>query len=340
MIVELNKIFASGAVFAENKPVRLFGTGAGQVCASLCGNTARGTFGGGKWVLELPPLIAGGPYELIVELNGEKRVLEDVYVGEVYLVAGQSNAEFRLCESNTSATEYESLPLLRNFFVDRPWVKTDALSSSLGWTSAKADSVGEWSAIGYLAGREMLKRHGKPVGIISCFQGGSVIESWLPPQLAAVWRLPDEQVLYDHWCDEFRHFNGNGVIFESMLSEITPYSVSKVIWYQGESDTTAAEAAVYGEELKQFFAVVRALQRDPALGFAVVQIADFDGCDKPRRAGWESIQRAQRQVAEADVNARLVVSRDICESAFIHPPTKTLLSARICDALDELCGQT
>ncbi|MBO7548404.1 MAG: hypothetical protein J6T77_00390, partial [Clostridia bacterium] len=50
-------------------------------------------------------------------------------------------------------------------------------------------------------------------------------------------------------------------------------------------------------------------------------------------SGWRGIQRAQELYCERDGNAYLVVSRDICETDCIHPPTKTALAQRIADAL-------
>lgn len=44
------------------------------------------------WSVSLPPLLAGGPFELQVNLQ----TIKDVYVGDVWLAGGQSNMEWPL----------------------------------------------------------------------------------------------------------------------------------------------------------------------------------------------------------------------------------------------------
>mgnify|MGYP004419677955 CR=1 FL=1 len=52
----------------------------------------------GRFFLRLPPLEAGGPFELKIRQlpDGPERILHDVWIGEVYLASGQSNMELPL----------------------------------------------------------------------------------------------------------------------------------------------------------------------------------------------------------------------------------------------------
>ena len=334
--MELAPIFTDNIIFAENRPVRVFGTGEGKAEAFFCGERASAVSDNGKWLIELPPRPAGGPFELTVALNGEQKTLRNVRIGKVYLVAGQSNAEFTLSESNTPRSDYAGDGMLSCFFVAREWCENEPMLMSDGWQNAKEEMVGSWSALGYLTGKYIRERASVPVGLVSCFQGASVIESWLPPEHASRFRLPDDKLYYDHYIPEYAFWNRNSVIYETMLQTIMPFSFSGVIWYQGESDASPDEAAVYADELACFFACVRSGFGDSKLPFAVVQIADCAERLKNNGEGWRGIQRAQRLAAEADEYARLVVSRDISETGFIHPPTKTLLAGRIADALLEM----
>ena len=330
--MQLAPIFSDHTVFAENKPVRVFGEGGGTATVSFLGKSATAVFPDGKWCVELPAFPAGGPYTMDIELDGETTTLRDVYVGRVFYVMGQSNVEFRLSESNTPESFYGTDPLLRTFFVDRPWDKEDPFRSSDGWRTAKKDEVGNWSAIGYLTARIIRQQLGVAVGIVCCYKGASVIESWLPKEAAERYRLPDECLYEDHYLDIFKDFNGNGEIYEKMLTKVTPFAPSALIWYQGESDSTVEEAAVYGDGLREFFSVLRRLVGDADLPVALVQIADCDYRKEVLPEGWIAMQNAQREVAESDERITLVVSRDVCESD-MHPVTKTLLSERIAKAL-------
>ena len=331
--MKLAPIFTDNIIFAENKPVRVFGTGEGKAEAFFCGERASAVSNGGKWLLEFSPRPAGGPYELMLSLDGEQKTICNVRIGKVCLVAGQSNAEFTLEESNTPRSDYADDVMLSCFFAARPWCENEPMRMSDGWRNAKKETVGKWSALGYLAGKYIRERASVPVGLVSCFQGASVIESWLPPGHAARFRLPDEKLYPDHFIPEFEFWNRNSVIYETMFKPIAPFSFSGVIWYQGESDASPDEAAIYADELECFIKCVRRDLRDEKLPFAVVQIADCADRIAVNERGWRGIQRAQELYCERDANARLVVSRDICETDCIHPPTKTLLAARIAEAL-------
>lgn len=323
-----DKLFTDGAVLAQNKPVRIFGEGDGVITVAFAGKTVSAVSRGGRWFAEFPAAEPGGPYTLTVSGDGESVTVNDVYVGRVYLLIGQSNAEFRLEESNTPPDEYKDDALLRNYFVKRPWITPDVLPEK--WAAAGKEKVGAWSAIGYLTGKKVREAAGGAVGVISCFQGASIIESWLPANLAGKFALPPDQLHIDHTYPEYTAWNSPGVIYEKMLSPLFPLSLSGVIWYQGESDTTVGEAAVYGEELGCLVSTVREKTGDPDLPFVIVEIADFD----PRRDdGWRLIQEAQRKAAEEIPGCAAVASRDVCETDAIHPPTKTLLSDRIAGAL-------
>ena len=117
--MKLDPLFCDNLIFAENKPIRVFGEGEGDVTVRFNGNT-RTVSAKGRWIVELPAQKAGGPYELEISSGDFDKVIKNVYVGLVYLIAGQSNAEFRLCESDEPETGYMSDELLRNYFVCRP----------------------------------------------------------------------------------------------------------------------------------------------------------------------------------------------------------------------------
>ena len=47
----------------------------------------------GSWSIELKDLKAGGPYTINISHEGEERIVEDVLVGDVWVLAGQSNMQ-------------------------------------------------------------------------------------------------------------------------------------------------------------------------------------------------------------------------------------------------------
>ncbi len=193
------------------------------------------------------------------------------------------------------------------------------------------ESAGNWSAIGYHLGQLLTTKKGIAIGMIACYQGASVIESWMPEEILQCekFNIPPELKFADHTAVMYHAWNRDGILYHAMFEKLVPFTMSHVIWYQGESDATEAEGAVYAEMLAAMIARWRKDLCDSSLPFIVIQIADY-----PKRGmGWKAIQAAQLEVQNITGNVTTVISADICETGKIHPPTKTKLAERIADLL-------
>ncbi|MBO5200302.1 MAG: hypothetical protein J6B93_03380 [Clostridia bacterium] len=324
--MKLNPIFTNHIIFQAEKPIRFYGEGSGTVTVTLNGATKTEAFSGDSWLIELPPMAYGGPYTAEIELNGEKTLLSDVFVGEVLLLAGQSNIELTLGGTNYPVDKYESNSMLRCFALER-FNKNGSITPADGWFACdKDDRLGSWSAIGYHLGQLLTKKRGIAVGLIFCYQGASVIESWMPAELAAQEKfyLPKEEK-YDSPFVHTEH-NENGALYNAVFRQTIPYSVGNVIWYQGCSNTGPSEYKIYTDLLCTLIDRWRQDLMDEVLPFTVVQIADWDQRDD---AAWKGIQQAQLKITEVRGNVKTVISADLCEVDDIHPPTKHLLARRI-----------
>lgn len=334
-MAQLHALFVSGAVFQAGAPVRIFGPGQGNVSVSVRGIgdafSVTVPSENGKWCVTLPPQ----PYDdagrtVTVTVDGEESVLEEVRFGDVLLLAGQSNMQFKLKES-TDGAEYEDDDLVRLFSTLR-LEGGDRYAPEDGWVPCRRDGAGDWSAIGYQVGNLLRRKTGHAVGLITCYQGASVIESWMPPESLSdpAFRIPPEELHFDHHHEIYSVWNGDSVLWQLLQEEVVPFSVGRVLWYQGESDTSPAEAAVYDRELAAMIDGWRRYFRAPELPFTVIQIADLtDRADE----GWRGIQEAQLRIASLRKNVDTVISRDVCEDRHIHPVSKRLLSARIADSI-------
>ena len=181
-----------------------------------------------------------------------------------------------------------------------------------GWVTAQKDTIGHWSAIGYLAGNEIAQRKDIAVGIICAYQGGSVIESWVPKGT-----FESHGIIIDEADKTGSHiyYNGShpwnepGLLYNFALQWAVPFQLTGVVWYQGESDATAAEAAVYEQELGIMIDIWRKDFRREDLPFCVIQIADFDGRDD---ADWRRLQQAQLDIQNSRPYVKTVISKDVC----------------------------
>lgn len=318
-------------VFPTGKALRVYGTGEGLVTVTLADAVGTAMAQNGAFCVELPPLSYGGPYELTATDDVGTQVLTDVYVGEVYLCAGQSNMQFKVQEAAIPPETYCDNPRLRLFSTDR-LESSDRYVAQDGWVPCERENAADWSALAYLIGNEITARRDVAVGVVACYQGASVIESWVPKgtfEKIGI-RIPIEEKSLDHTYGPYALWRGDGALYEFAFSQVIPFAFSGVVWYQGESDDSPAEGRVYAAELTELIRVWRADLRDESLPFVVVQIAD---CDERAGEGWKMVQAAQMQVGETVPYVTTVVSADVCETDDIHPKTKDKLARRIADAL-------
>lgn len=331
--MQLNKLFTSHMVFQANKPIRIFGDGTGECKISFCGNTKKVVSTTDKWITEFEPMEYGGPYELIFSTSDKEVVLEDIYVGEVYIFAGQSNVQFKYKEATKSQNEHNPGDMVRFFVCDR-LEEGDLYNSDNGWLVSNDIVKQDISALGYFTACEIHRKKGVAVGGIFCYQGASVIETWLPKgKLKEVGiDIPLEEKGWSHSCQEYSAWNGEGCLYDFAFLKLVPFSVSSVIWYQGESDSKLNEAKVYDIELATLIDVWRNDLRDDDLPFVVIQLANID-CEGIDNEGWARIQKAQLDVCKMRKNVKTVICSDICETFDIHPPTKDKLAHRVAEAL-------
>ncbi|HNU08142.1 MAG TPA: sialate O-acetylesterase, partial [Pyrinomonadaceae bacterium] len=136
----------------------------------------------GKWRVDLRPLKANfKPQPLTIE-GRNKIVLNDILIGEVWLVAGQSNMQRLLRETANggAAQAAANHPNIRLFNVSRE-VAFKRKAGPLGtWAACTPKSVAEFSAAGYYFGVDLQKALNVPVGLINSSYGGSQAEAWTP----------------------------------------------------------------------------------------------------------------------------------------------------------------
>lgn len=331
--MKLNNLFTSHMVLPMNKEFLVFGEGKGIAKVVFNGIERSVDTDSDKWEMSFPPMDYGGPYEMKVTLNGDTTVLDDIYIGKVYLFAGQSNMQFKIEESTTKPEDCKPTSKLRLFSTDRV-EDGEYFFSRDGWIIADSANVDKWPAIPYLVSEYLSDKTDIAVGAVACYQGASVIESWVPKGAfeSIGINIPIDDRHKDHVDEWFGKWNKNGDLYDFAFKQVVPFTFNGVIWYQGESDSSVPEGKVYAEELCELIKIWRRDLRDENLPFVVIQIADYDERDDK---GWHLVQEGQLRAEKMLPNVKTVISRDISESFHIHPPTKTEISKRIAKVLCE-----
>ncbi len=329
--MNISPLFSNHTVLQANQPIRIFGAGHGTATAEIDGLSGATESVGLKWLIELPPHEYGGPYTLTITLNGEQQEFTDIYFGDVYLLAGQSNLQFKLHMTTTPPEEYQGNNMLRLFSSRRP-EESESFFPEDGWVVAEQENVKNWSAIGYLAGNILAKETKHAIGLITCYQGASMIQSWLPAGvlLGTECDIAAEERSGDLRRQQYMAWNHDGQLYETVFLSLAPYSMKAVIWYQGESNTHPPEnkTEIYIGMLTRLIHCWRSSLRAPNLPFIIIQLADYI---YGNAEGWKAVQTAQLKIAENMENVYPIRCADLCESNDIHPPTKLPFAKRLAE---------
>lgn len=191
--LKLHGVFSDHMVLQRDKPIVVWGwAGEGAEVAVQFGEarkTAVAAGGTGRWevTFEAEPANAEGR-TLAVNSGGESVTLEDIVVGDVWVMNGQSNMKWSLAKTLDADLEsaQADLPLFRQLGIspnEQSELQEDLSASVLpagGWVVSTPETAGEFSAIGFAFGSRLQRSLGVPVGIIDNARGGASIESLVP----------------------------------------------------------------------------------------------------------------------------------------------------------------
>ena len=191
--IELPSVFSDNMVVQQNAELTVAGK-----AKPLSTVTFRSDWKGGeckakankegRFVMKVPTPPAGGPYTIIVDDGtGEKKILQNVLVGEVWLCSGQSNMEFPIKGDWAQLMDADEVvatmqrPALRLLQIRNTTSVTplDDASLEYGWVES-SPAAASFSAIGYMCGKMLQDSLNVPVGIIDATWGGTPVEAWTP----------------------------------------------------------------------------------------------------------------------------------------------------------------
>ncbi len=274
-----------------------------------------GTARGGAFTARLSGIPTGGPYVVTLSAGGESVVVGDVYVGDLWLMAGQSNME----GVGDLVDAPRPHPLVRNFTMARRWELARDPLTFLGESPDRVHSGGAQQdpatakaskrsavkgvGIGVYFGVEMHRRTGVPQGLIATAHGGTSMEQW----------------------DPAKRDQGGESLYGSMLASLRAVGqpIAGVLWYQGESDAHAAAVALYTRRMQALVAAIRADLRQKDLPFLTVQISRVVSAAWGAPASdWNAIQDLQRRLPRVIRNLDVVPAVDLELDDLIHISAK------------------
>lgn len=291
----------------------------------LIGKVARGKFSVG-----LSSLPVGGPYSLHLEAGGQRTSITPFFVGDVWILAGQSNME----GIGNMTGKAKPHPLVHAFSMRREWrlaedplhvlaESPDACHAAIQCSAQAGEDLRRKAVkgvgVGLFFAREMLKRSGGvPQGLICAAHGGTSMQQWSPDR---------------------KHLGGES-LYASMLTSVraSGQPVAGLLWYQGEGDTDSEDSTRhYTQRMKQLVAASRRDLRQPRLPWLIVQIARLF-TDPINPQAWNSIQEQQRLLPEKIKFFETVPTIDLPMDDLVHVGAEGFprLATRLASAADRL----
>ena len=182
---KVSQIFSDNMVLQRNQPIKIWGwakTGA-SVKLQFNDNTYSGFADeSGKWLIQLPVMTAGGPYQMQLQSGDERIHFNNILIGDVWLCSGQSNMEWLVANSNNAEMEIATASdeKIRHFKVPLSYAeKTEDNLAGGKWEVTSSETVGDFTAVGYFFARALRKHQDVPIGLLNSSWGGSRIEPWM-----------------------------------------------------------------------------------------------------------------------------------------------------------------
>ena len=278
-------------------------------CAPVHLNLENGAF---SCEISLP---VGGPYIMGVCVYDEEMGRYELvhgacrrhfFVGDVYVIAGQSNAAGKAVGILHEDVEL-GVMLLRDL---RTW---DIASAPFSDYDDSQNNM-------FLRFAKILKKEtGRPIGLIPAAMGGAPLSRFITEE--------------------------NGDLYQKMLAAIKRHDVSPkaVLWYQGCSDVSGVKSVEhYLERFEKFVKNVRKDLQNEALPFYTFQLNRqiLQEDDEKMNRGYDLIREAQRQAAKRISGVHVFSAIDgLSMSDFIHASRLSYASYAERLALSVLCNE-
>ncbi len=370
--VRLPDVLGNSMVLQQKQTIPIWGTAdVGESVTVAFGGQMKTVIAGqdGKWRVDLGKFSADFKPQTMTISGKNKIELNDILVGEVWLVAGQSNMQRLLRETNNgeAVQAAASHPNIRLFNVSREVAFKKRVGKLGEWSACTPASVKEFSAAGYYFGVDLQKEINVPIGLINSSYGGSQAEAWTPvaylnasPDLrptverTKIWNDERERVRADYadaikkWRDDQDKAKAAGARPSSspgVPDALRDYRIASSI-YDGmieplmpfairgavwyQGESNEARAEQYNLLLPTMIRAWRERWGQGNFPFGIIQLPNYRGIKaEPEEAPWSFIREAQLRTAQKTINTGLIVTIDIGEANDIHPKNKIDVGKRM-----------
>ena len=336
---KVSGIFSSHMVLQREKPIKIWGfsdTPGSRVAGAFMGETVTTIVGeDNRWTLTFSShLVEYEPQIMVISDDREHTVtFEDILVGDVWLIGGQSNAELNMapCMPLTPSIEFYEGDNFRLFTQTQAYPYThqelcatpqpDIINPEWCWKRPDREASLAFSAMGWYFAHEVTKHIGIPLGMVMMAAGGACIRELLPIELAH---------------GEGYTFGANvqeGGYFNTLINPVLGLGCKAMLFFQGESEGGWREFAErYAYELALLVADERA-RFGQEFSFYNVQLSDYREEGKQYFPWLDTVRVQQFKALSLIPNSTLTVDMDLGAPDewpdFAHSPRKLELGERL-----------
>jgi sialate O-acetylesterase len=220
-------LFQSNMVLQRGKPLNIWGWAepGEEVTVSFAGQQVQAKAATDRsWQVTLAPIPANTkPQSMAVRGKSATLTLENILVGDVWVLGGQSNMEFPISKVDDGELEIISANFPQLRLLTMPVGKGFASVHSFerlyewsdwsmqhfrkgDWDVCSPETVQEFSAIGYVFGRRLGMATGVPIGLIDASIGGTTVETWTPEDVLRKIEGAETRAMLKEWDDKIAAF--------------------------------------------------------------------------------------------------------------------------------------
>jgi len=221
-------VFQSNMVLQRDKPLNIWGWAATgeEVTVSCAGQQASAAAATDRsWQVTLKPMPANtAPQTMTIKGKTRTVTLENILVGDVWILGGQSNMEFPISRVDDGELEIVSanfpqirlltMPVGKGFNSVRSFERLHEWSDWSNehfrkgdWDVCSPETVREFSAIGYIFGRRLSMATSVPIGLIDASIGGTTVETWTPEDVLRKIEGAETRAMLKEWDDRIAAFD-------------------------------------------------------------------------------------------------------------------------------------
>ncbi|MFK7910628.1 MAG: sialate O-acetylesterase [Akkermansiaceae bacterium] len=236
----VHNLFQSNMVIQRGKPVGIWGWAdpGEKVTVTLAGKSETATAGKDRsWKVTFPAMEASTePLAVTVKGKNKELKLENILVGDVWVLGGQSNMEFPLTKVENGNLEIASANFPQIRILTIPSVANPELQKGFArlhewsdwskrhfrkgdWDVCSPETVRELSAIGYVFARRVHMASQVPIGVVDASVGGTTVETWTPDPVIRTIDAEPAKNLMATWDQKIADWDGA----EDLKNQIKKY---------------------------------------------------------------------------------------------------------------------